>query len=575
MALALLPVVSFGQVATGTPPLSSFGGGPFDTINLGNLNVHFSVPVLSRAGRGTPFSYSLGYDSSVWSPATSNGITSWGPLSNWGWTVNTPALGGSITTKSGTAKCSNGAGGWYTVNFNRITSYVDPLSTTHPFNLAEDPCDTSNIFSQTSYDGSGWTLTYDAGYLTATPRNGATFVVANAGYAPIYTDTNGNQLTTSGGNYFDTLSSTTPVLTVAGNGTPSSPTTLTYTAPSGGNATYTVNYTQYTIATKFGATGINEYGPLSKALVSSIMLPDSSSYRFTYEQTPGSCTPLSGTYSNYCITARISSVILPTGGTITYSYSGGSNGIESDGSAAGFTRTLSPGGQWQYARTQVSGSHWQTQISSPPDPVNPGSASDVTLIDFQEDGNTNVSSPNFYETQRQINRGSNTALLTITTCYNKQYANCPTTAVSSPFTGRTVYTTLPNGSTRASKMGWDVYGRLTGEAEYNYGVVLGSAPTNWIRDTLITYCCGTTPGTPTEPESVTVYDTSSGSQMQISLVTYSYDQGTPIATTGTPQHVGVTGARGNLTTVTTSTSSTASLTKSFSYWTPISGGLQM
>ncbi|MGA7630598.1 MAG: hypothetical protein WCB11_07510, partial [Terriglobales bacterium] len=44
-----------GQVATGTPPFGSFGGGPFDTVNLGNLNVHFAIPVLNKAGRGLPF----------------------------------------------------------------------------------------------------------------------------------------------------------------------------------------------------------------------------------------------------------------------------------------------------------------------------------------------------------------------------------------------------------------------------------------------------------------------------------------------------------------------------------------
>ena len=65
----------------------SFGGGPFDTVNLGNLNVHFAIPVFNKAGRGTPFSYSWGYDSSVWYPVTSNGVTSWVHLSNWGWAV--------------------------------------------------------------------------------------------------------------------------------------------------------------------------------------------------------------------------------------------------------------------------------------------------------------------------------------------------------------------------------------------------------------------------------------------------------------------------------------------------------
>src|SRR4029077_4344395 len=110
----------------------------------------------------------------------------------------------------------------------------------------------------------------------------------------------------------------------------------------GFTATYTVNYTQYTVQTHFGLSGIAEYGPLSNALVSSIALPDGSSYIFTYEQTPGSCTPLSGTYSANCVTGRIASVTLPTLGEITYTYTGGTNstGIYSDGSTAGLNRTL-------------------------------------------------------------------------------------------------------------------------------------------------------------------------------------------------------------------------------------------
>jgi len=59
-----------GQVATGTPAFGSFGGGPFDTVNLGNLNVHFTVPMINKAGRGTTFNYNMAYDSSVWAPVT-------------------------------------------------------------------------------------------------------------------------------------------------------------------------------------------------------------------------------------------------------------------------------------------------------------------------------------------------------------------------------------------------------------------------------------------------------------------------------------------------------------------------
>ena len=53
--------------------------------------------------------------------------------------------------------------------------------------------------------------------------------------------------------FFDTLSSTTPVLTITGSGTPASPLKYQYPAPSG-TATYTMNYLQYTVKTNFGVT---------------------------------------------------------------------------------------------------------------------------------------------------------------------------------------------------------------------------------------------------------------------------------------------------------------------------------
>ena len=81
LAAVSLPFVASSQVATGLPPFGSFGAGPFDTLNNANLNVHMEVPVFSRTGRGTNFSYSLGYDSAVWSPV--GGV--WSPAANWGW----------------------------------------------------------------------------------------------------------------------------------------------------------------------------------------------------------------------------------------------------------------------------------------------------------------------------------------------------------------------------------------------------------------------------------------------------------------------------------------------------------
>src|ERR1700676_4083501 len=87
VVLVLVSASSGQGPAIGTPPFGSFGGGPFDTINLGNLNVHFTVPILHKAGRGMPFVYDLKYDSSVWYLGSVNGIQTWQPVnfSYWGW----------------------------------------------------------------------------------------------------------------------------------------------------------------------------------------------------------------------------------------------------------------------------------------------------------------------------------------------------------------------------------------------------------------------------------------------------------------------------------------------------------
>ena len=73
-ALIFLASLCHAQVDTGTPAYGSFGGGPFDAINLGNLNSHFAVPMVSKPGRKMGFSYAMAYDSSVWVPTGVPGI---------------------------------------------------------------------------------------------------------------------------------------------------------------------------------------------------------------------------------------------------------------------------------------------------------------------------------------------------------------------------------------------------------------------------------------------------------------------------------------------------------------------
>jgi hypothetical protein len=106
-ALAVLLVAIFlaaplarAQVATGAPPFSSTMSSTFDTVNNANLNVMFAVPVLSKAGKGMPFSFALAYNSSVWTPYNVNGQPGWTPASNWGWGNITSANSNYTTTRT-------------------------------------------------------------------------------------------------------------------------------------------------------------------------------------------------------------------------------------------------------------------------------------------------------------------------------------------------------------------------------------------------------------------------------------------------------------------------------------------
>ncbi len=336
-----------GQVATGNPSFSSIGGGPFDAVNLGNLNVHFSIPVLHKAGRGMPFTYDLSYDSSIWAPVISGGTSYWKPSANLGWQSTWTGNAGYIIYSVSTQLCYDNSGHndgekqtWTNYVYHDAWGRVHAFSGQIVIYSGGQNCTGTNVtsFSSIATDGSGLTISVTNGvdaYLTTVKGDALSPAVVQvpptSAQSSTKSDANGNFMNeNTSGQFFDTLSSTVPVLTIGGTGTPSSPITFTYPAPSTGSsscspitncASYTMNFTQYTVATNFAVSGIVEYGKTSTPLVSSIALPDGTSYSFTYEQTPGTCTHLSGTAAN-CVTGRIASVDLPTGGTITVSLYG-------------------------------------------------------------------------------------------------------------------------------------------------------------------------------------------------------------------------------------------------------------
>jgi len=63
--LCLLVQFSWAQSITGLSPFAPLAGGGAEIVNLADLNVHLSIPVVHKAGRGMDFNYVLNYDSTV------------------------------------------------------------------------------------------------------------------------------------------------------------------------------------------------------------------------------------------------------------------------------------------------------------------------------------------------------------------------------------------------------------------------------------------------------------------------------------------------------------------------------
>ena len=411
------------QVQTGIYPYGSFDNLGVDSIDRGSLNVHFSIPVVNKQGRGLPFQYELVYDSLVWTPVSSTGAQVWTPAVGFGLHGQLyEGFEGYLSYFTDNIKCYESGGGFTYTPVNSNYVYHDPFGVSHPLPYTINYCTEGVTGSgKPSVDGSGYSyngvsvVSKDGKQINA-PANSQT-----AGGN--ITDTNGNYISNNGnGTFTDTLGTTG--LTITGSGTASSPRVFTYSTPTG-TANVTVTYKTYTVRTNFGCAS-TEFN-MSEDLPYRITLGDGTFYEFAYEATPG--------YSGD-VTGRLYQLTLPQGGVITYTYSGANNGIIcADGTPAGLTR--SGGVSRSYARpaSLVTSATSHTDITDGLSPAN------VSNFDFVMSG----SPESFYETNRTVNQGSSSVLLTRQTCYANTTHPCTTTAVALPIAQIDTYESL-NGS---------------------------------------------------------------------------------------------------------------------------------
>ncbi len=564
VAVGIVPSAFAQAVATnGTPAYNSFSGGP-DVINDGNLNIHYSVPVFARAGRGIPFSLSLPVDNGSWY-TFQDAFGAWRMGSSFSTAQPAGILAiGTVFYYTKSFGCSTG-GGSTTYTRYYASSYQSPDNTTHSFpglgpyvndsNAASCVNPPSDSPGSTALDGSGISiliaLNVSTISATVTLTNGQVIhpaalqlfggVHGNGTYTRA--DTNGNKITVNANidngqinSIVDTLG-TQPV-TVSGGPIPTA-VHYNYTAP-GGSAFVAISYKSPTptVQSNFSCPGVAEQSATSQNLIDKLTLPDGTFYQFFYEPSVSGKT-----------TGRISQVTLPTGGTISYTYTGGdtNHGIAcADGSTAGFNRVSTQSGTVQYRRTIHSFDPNTHQVQSSTTQITDNEGN-VTTIDFWKG----------VELQRKVYQGpaTGTPLETVITCYNGtdpiDPSTCPSANPTQPFTRVSVFRSLNGGPySRVDNFYNGDGSRVTKTDAYDWGA------TSYTQETQLSYDATLGNHIVDHPSSVKVVDAAGNLKSETD---YSYDD---FAIPGdTMTCAPAAKCRGNLTKVTKYTGSTTLLSQ--------------
>ena len=463
-------------IATGQYTFGAYDNHGFDTINVGNLNVSFSIPVLHKAGRGLPFLSDVIFNSSAWYPVSISGSLYWNPQPGFGWAVNGQFAPGTLT-HSTTTVWNPTAGCYYSQESN--WAYRDPSNATHYFSGTMQAIDyplypgesgvctfIPTAFTVAAGDGSAYSLTV-AGDLSqaqiSTIGSGSSVsFTQNSGFQAIsVTDPNGNQISydPSHANFTDTTGN---VALQLGDGYPVA--ALTYKDTNGNSQTVTPQSTYYTVVTAFGCSNINDYNG-ANSLLTRLTFPDGSAYKFTYEPTPGYDPSLG------YVTGRIASVTLPGGGVIAYTYTGANNGINcSDGSALGLVRTMqsdSPSTSWTYSRsTSSNGSH-----SNVVDAL--GNNYDYDFVTPTPVANSMNPGALLFEVNRNSWNGaifSGPHALSRQTCYNASGTICIGSPVSLPVTQVDTYQTYTDSEETGATFKSTTSGLIKEVDRYDYGL---------------------------------------------------------------------------------------------------------
>jgi RHS repeat-associated protein len=278
------------------------------------------------------------------------------------------------------------------------------------------------------------------------------------------------------GAYQDSLTSTA-VLTVATH-TGQTADTYSYYDASNTQQTITASKTGYYLWTAFGCFG--DYHRSSLSYLPTTVTTPTGAYSITYEQTPGQ--------SSSYVTGRIASLTYPSGGSVSYTYSGANNGLNcANGSAPLLTITVNDGkgnnSQYTYADSGPQGAYSSSALVKTDPAGNQttytfGGEFQTQAVAYQGGCPTSITSCN----------GGGTLLSTTTTCYNGVFTGCGTSSYgpTPPITLTDVYTSFNASSSNLVETKFDSYGNTFEVKKYTYGAAM--PPTgNPVSDTVISY----------------------------------------------------------------------------------------
>ena len=341
--------------SSGIPQATSSFPVEHGIVNLNNGALHLEIPIVNYSQRGNvQLPATLNYDSNIWKVNTQssigssdwmpNGGTPSGDSATGGWYVSYHPTNQSISQVQWTAiPCQDGNG---QAVIEPAVSWIDQSGSTHvfPATVTIGGCTgvdgnsyvTNTTASAYATDGSGFYAVlnlyenvgftavniYDrSGSLVAsnnlpnTPNCGpgatsygcGSFGGVGLQSGPILpVDRNGNSPTFSGSTILDTMGrnliNDTGIVNVDGVGTVEY---INVPVAGGHTATYTINYKSIKVTTSFGYSGVSDVNNINMLVVSSVVLPDGTSYTFGYNE---------GSYG------ELTSITLPHGGSVSYTY---------------------------------------------------------------------------------------------------------------------------------------------------------------------------------------------------------------------------------------------------------------